>query len=126
MLVFDFSLICRKLEIENNSIGSFNKNGSECCTSLFCLSDFTGGVSFSSGDEYGFGVAFGGDIDSNHACGFGITWNALHRAYAAHHGCTLKELKKSNEEWDMDLFESDWYSKLVDEFILFVKSKLGA
>jgi len=46
MLVFDLSVLCKKLGLENGAINSFGKNGKETCVSLFCLSDFSGGVSF--------------------------------------------------------------------------------
>ena len=126
MLVFDFGELCKKLKLENGAISSFRKKGTESGVSLFCLSDFTGGVSFMGGDEFGFGVIFGGDdFSCDGAVGFGIRWISLHRAYASHMGCSLKELKENDEEWDLCMFESDWYGKLVDEFILFVKSRLG-
>ncbi|MEA3512425.1 MAG: hypothetical protein U9R37_02390, partial [Campylobacterota bacterium] len=126
MLVFDFGGLCKKLELESGSISSFSKSGTESYSSLFCLSDFTGGVTFMGGDEFSFGVVFGGDdFDCDGAVGFGIRWTSLHRAYASHVGCSLKELKEKNEEWDLEMFESDWYGKLVDEFIWFIKSRLG-
>jgi len=126
MLVFDFGVLILKLELENSSISSFSKKGTESSISLFCLSDFTGAVSFMGGDEFGFGVVFGGDdFSCDGAVGFGIRWISLHRAYASHLGCTLKELKENNEEWDLDMFESDWYAWIEYEFVLFVKSRLG-
>ena len=126
MLVFDFGVLYKKLELENSSISSFSKKGTESSISLFCLSDFTGAVSFMGGDEFSFGVIFGGDdFSCDGAVGFGIRWNSLHRAYATHVGSTVKKLNESDEDWHCDMFESAWYGKLVDEFIWFVKSRLG-
>lgn len=114
MKVFDLSVLSDELGIEVVTKG-YNK--------FYCLSDFTGDVSFGCyGDDFYFGVCFGGDPEKDSV--FGIKWSK--GLYAEYNKAVGDDLSDDEIDEAGLLFESEWADEIYKKFTKFVINELRA